>query len=348
MRVLLDTTYADRAPFSGTAIYLARLTDELGRISGVEVVTVSNAARRPPAGGGRGSVTNAVADARWAAVELPRLAREREAEVIHHPLPAIALRPRPAQVVTVHDLAFERLPDAFDPRFRMYAHWAHRAAARRAGAVICVSETTASDVRSLWGVAEERIVVAAHGPGQELPLAPRAERPGHFLYVGDGEPRKNLGVLLDAYARYREKATEPLELVLAGTSSAGGPGVRAEAGVGGEALAELYAAAAALVHPSLYEGFGLPVLEAMAAGTPVIASDAPGVREVAGDAALFCDPHDPAAFSEAMASVAGDAALRQRLTLAGGARAAAFSWAASAKAHVEAYALALRAQRRTL
>jgi alpha-1,3-rhamnosyl/mannosyltransferase len=344
MRVLLDTTYADRAPFSGTGVYLERISEELGRLPDVEVVSVSNPARRPPGGGGLGSVSNAVADARWASVDLPRRAREAGADLIHHPLPAIAWRPRPAQVVTVHDLAFERLPEAFDPRFRIYAHWAHRAAARRAGAVICVSETTAADVRSLWEVPEERIVVAKHGPGQRLPSLARAEPPEHFLYVGDAEPRKNLGTLLAAYAAYRGLVSEPLELVIAGGADAGGDGVRVERKVSRERLAELHAGAAALVHTSLYEGFGLTVLEAMTTGAPVIAADAPGAREVCGDgAAVYTDPHDPKALADAMVAVAGDPALRARLSASGLARAAEFSWTASARAHVEAYSLALRA-----
>jgi alpha-1,3-rhamnosyl/mannosyltransferase len=209
--------------------------------------------------------------------------------------------------------------------------------------VICVSETTAADVRSLWGVRPERIVVARHGPGQELPLVSRASEVKHFLYVGDGEPRKNLGTLLEAYARYRQGGGERLALVLAGRADAGGEGVTVERDLPPQRLAELYAGAAALVHSSLYEGFGMTVLEAMRAGVPVIASDAPGVREVGGDAALYAGPNDADAFAAAMRSVTTDEGLRERLAAAGAARAATFSWSASARAHLEAYSLALRA-----
>jgi glycosyltransferase involved in cell wall biosynthesis len=344
MRVLLDTTYAARAPFSGTAIYLVRLRDALDRLDGVEVVEASNRRRRAPAGGGAGSARNGLVDAWWTSVELPRLARRAGAEVLHHPLPAIAFGARTPQVVTVHDLAFERLPEAFDRGFRAYARLAHRAAARRAAAVICVSETTAADVRELWRVPDSRIVVAPHGPGQELELAGRAERPAWFLYVGDAEPRKNLVTLLEAYARYRAEVAEPLALVLAGAVPAAvdaGAGMRVERGVTGARLAALHAGAAALVHPSLYEGFGLTVLEAMHAGTPVIAADAPGVREVCGDSALYVDAPDPGSFATAMASVGADRALRLRLSERGRERAGEFSWAASARAHVEAYSLAV-------
>ena len=353
IRVLLDTTFARRAPLSGTGVYLERLAAELARLDGVELVTVANERRRRPAGGGAGSVRNLLTDRSWLATELPREAARVGAEVIHHPLPAGARAPGVAQVVTVHDLAFERAPELFARGFRTYAHRTHRAAARTAGAVICVSETTAADVAGLWQVPRDRIVVAPHGPGQQLEAArPPDERaragrrraePGYFLYVGDDEPRKNLPTLLVAYAAYRHGATgEPLELVLAGTADVSVPGVRAEHGPGRERLAELYAGAVALVHPSLYEGFGLTVLEAMSLGTPVIAARAPGVVDVAGDAALYADPHDPDRLAAAMAELAASAELRNDLSERGQRRAAQFSWTASARAHVAAYSLALR------
>ena len=136
--------------------------------------------------------------------------------MIHHPLPAAGRAAGVPQVVTVHDLAFERLPELFDARYRAVARRAHRAAARRADAVVCVSETTARDVRALWAVPAERIVLARHGPGQEPADQPRRPEPEHFLYVGDAEPRKNLAALLAAYRAYREAVADPLPLVLAG------------------------------------------------------------------------------------------------------------------------------------
>jgi glycosyltransferase involved in cell wall biosynthesis len=344
VRVLIDTTYAWRAPRSGTGIYIERLCAALGARSDVEVIRARNHRRRPPAGGGWGSVANLLADERWTEIDLPRRARAAGAEVIHHPLPAYAHACSLPQVITVHDLAFELLPHEFDPAFRRVARVAHRAAARRAGAVICVSEATAADVRERWGVRPERIVVAPHGPGQDLTGAPgetAAQREPYFLYVGDDEPRKNLRGLLAAYRRYREGTESPLDLVLAGSASSAKPGVRVEHRPDAGRLAALYASATALVHPALHEGFGMTLVEAMAAGTPVIAAPARAVLEVCGDAARYADPGDPSAFAAAMAEIAADAALRHDLSERGRRRAGAFSWTDSARIHLDAYSLAL-------
>ena len=205
---------------------------------------------------------------------------------------------------------------------------------------MCVTQASALDVRTRWGVAPERIVVAPLGPGQELPELQRP--PGHFLYVGDDERRKNLPVLLAAYAGYRGRAERPLDLVLAGAASGRGEGVRTEPQPSRERLAELYAGALALVHPSLHEGFGLTTLEALSLGVPVIASAIPALREICGGAAVYADPHDPRAFTTAMIQMATQPRLRERLTEHGRRQAARFSWAACARAHIDAYAVARR------
>ncbi len=335
MRVLIDVSALNRAP-SGTAVYLERLLPALAA-EGVDVVTARRRAR-PRGGGGPRSYLNAAAEAAWIAGELPRRARSASADVLHHPLPAFARRAPCPQVVTVHDLAFERLPDLFDARYRALARRRHRAAARRAGAVIVPSRATALDVRALWGIDAQRIVVAPHGPGQAPPSDRRGIR--HFLYVGDAEPRKNLPRLLDAYARYRATAgLEPLGLVLAGSARATAPGVRCEPDPD---LPALHARAAALVAPSLHEGFGLTALEAMHAGTPVLAARVAALTEVCADAARYVDPRDPGSIAAGLTELATVAPLREALRRRGLERAAAFSWGRAARAHVAAYTLALR------
>jgi glycosyltransferase involved in cell wall biosynthesis len=338
---------------SGTGVYVERLYSALAALEEVDVVTACNLRRRAPAGGGIGSIRNLLTDALWTQVELPRRARAAGADVIHHPLPALAHTASLPQAITVHDLAFEALPDKFDPAFRRIARLTHRAAALRAGAVICVSHTTARDVQTRWGVSSERILVAPHGPGQELGHRPPsarhdpargdpARRDGYFLYVGDDEPRKNVGCLLAAYRLYRERTADPLELVLAGSATAGEQaGVRVEHRPAPERLASLYAGAVALVHPAVHEGFGMTLLEAMAAGAPVLAARAPGVMEVCAEAARYADPGSADAFAAAMADVAGDEALARELAVRGLRRAESFSWATSARIHLAAYSLAV-------
>ena len=321
MRVLLDTTVTRWGP-SGTAVYVRRLAAAL-EAEGVTVVAASNARRRAP---GAGSLRNALEDARWTQAGLRRQARE--VDVVHHPLPVLTLGSSRPQVVTVHDLAFEALPGAFDPRFRRYAQLVHRYAARHADAVVAPSAATKAELAARWGV--DDAVVARHGPGQVLAVD-RGE-PRHFLYVGDAEPRKDVPTLLTAYARYRERAAAPLPLVLAGRGHGGHApdGVQVVAAPGPEALADLHAHARALAHPSRHEGFGLTVVEALAVGTPIIAADTPAVREVAGDQARYVRPGDVEALAAALADPPPPPA-----------GAIEHSWKTSARAHLTAYERAI-------
>jgi glycosyltransferase involved in cell wall biosynthesis len=304
----------------------------------------------------------------WEQCILPVALARLQADVVHGLVNVLPLATRRPAVVTVHDLSFLRLPELFPPYKRAYLTALCRASVARAQQIIAVSRQTADDLAQIWGVDEERLLVAPNGVDRRfVPTTPveagrfRQERglpERYWLYLGTLEPRKNLAVLLDAYARWRQStpASEALpHLVLAGGKgwyyetifaqvAALGlgefvhfPGYIAEA-----ELPNWYQAAELFLYPSRYEGFGLPVVEAMACGTPVICSNAPGVREVAGDAAMQLAPDDlqawEAAFSLAVTQPAFLAALRS----AGLERAKLFTWETAAAVTIEAYERAAR------
>jgi len=239
-------------------------------------------------------------------------------------------------VVTVYDALHELYPDLADPGGEQRA-W-KKAVIPAADHVICISGNTRRDVLEIFGVPEERVSVI-HLASDLAPPPPDAAPPlegPYFLYVGHRYCYKNVPRLLEAFARLRRRWPEA-RLCFTGTAfndaergriaSLGLAGAVVHAGrVSDERLAVLYAHAAALVYPSLYEGFGLPLLEAMRCGCPVAASNTSSVPEVAGDAALYFDPLDTEAMVQAMERTLADTAVRAALVARGRLRAGAFSW----------------------
>jgi glycosyltransferase involved in cell wall biosynthesis len=215
---------------------------------------------------------------------------------------------------------------------------------KRADWWIAISETTKSDAVRLAGFDADRITVAPLAADPQLfrPIDPQqaraivAQRFGvtrpYFFFAGAKDPRKNLSTLLDAHD------PDIADLVVVGQDAppAAQPGVHWIGKVETADLPVLYAGAVAFVFPTLYEGFGLPVLEAMACGTPVVTSAVSAIPEVAGDAALYCDPRDARAIRDAMRRIAGDDALQQTLRRCGLQRAARFSWSRTAALVLEA------------
>jgi glycosyltransferase involved in cell wall biosynthesis len=287
------------------------------------------------------------------------LARDR-VDLVHALAYALPLACPARSLVTIHDLSFLLFPDAFDAANRLYLTAATRLAARQADAVIVVSENTRRDVIRLLGVPAGRVLVVLNGVDPTFkPIADadavarfRRERglPDRFiLFVGTLEPRKNLVRLVEAFHR-RPIRSNPVRLVLAG-----GVGWRyagllrrvEELGlrdrvlfpgfVPYDQLPWWYNAAELFVFPSRYEGFGLPPLEAMACGTPVIASTASSLPEVVGDAGLLVEPDDVDGLAEAMARLLGDADLRAELRTRGLARAATYSWRRTAAETARVY-----------
>jgi len=249
-------------------------------------------------------------------------------------------------VVTIHDLAFEDFPEDFPGR----TGWKYRTftprAARSAQRVICVSGYTANDVVRRYDVDEARVRIVPNAPSLPIGDAPAPEGEGPYLLaVGDLRPKKNLLRLVEAFRQLRGEGLEH-RLVLAGVDTGEGDRVRDAAGgepvqltgyLPDEQMDALMRGADALVHPSLYEGFGLVLVEAMARGVPVIAARATALPETGGDACEYFDPLDVADMARAISRVAGDAAHRGELVARGRARAATLSWAASAALTVAVY-----------
>jgi glycosyltransferase involved in cell wall biosynthesis len=255
-----------------------------------------------------------------------------------------------AAVVTVHDLGYRVFPEAHPTLSRLYLDWGTRWNALRARTVIADSEATRRDLVAHYRVNPAKIVVAHPGYDQSLRPVRDAEvlsavrvRYGiegdYFLTVGTLQPRKNLVRLIDAYAAL--PADSRPQLVLAGKrgwlaepilARAEEPGVVLPGFVAEEDKAALLSGASAFLFPSLYEGFGFPVLEAMACGTPVVAGNTSSLPEVAGEAALLLDPLDTAAWTDGMRRVWREPALRAELIARGSEQVKRFSWHRCAEA----------------
>lgn len=278
----------------------------------------------------------------------------------------VLLRRRMRTVVTIHDMGYMRFPESHTPAQRRYLRLSTRWSAHVASQLIAISNTTRADLMRYAGAPPEKIRVIHHGVSprfqpvedQDLIAATQAKygiRPPYFLYVGTIQPRKNLARLLEAFASAARDwglgtgsiAPNPAsriphpQLVLAGkhgwltgeierqsTQIFGpdSPAVRFTGYIADQDLPTLLSGALAFVFPSLYEGFGMPLLEAMACGTPVLASATSALPEIAGDAALLIDPEDTAAIADGLARLMSDAVLRADLRARGLARAAQFTW----------------------
>lgn len=265
-------------------------------------------------------------------------------------------------VVTIHDLSFEHFPQFFTPKERFFFKRTIPHTARRAAKVLTVSEFSRRDLIETYGLPSDKVVVTPNGVGSEFrPVQDERlvedlkkkygiERE-YLLSVGNLQPRKNLARLIKAYTRLRELAEEfRCQLVLVGRRAWLYKHIFHEAHrpqyagdviltdyVPEADLPGLYSGALAFVYPSIFEGFGLPVLEAMACGTPVITSNSSSLPEVVGDAGLMVDPFDEEALEKAMLRVVEDAQLRVQLSEQSVRQAAKFSWRRTAELTLAVY-----------
>ena len=291
----------------------------------------------------------------FARPHLPR--RIAGCDIVHATNPAAVPPAAPGQklVVTVHDLAFEQFPELFPRSWRWLYRAGLKAAVRRAHAILTPSQATADDLLARTKVEPSKVHVvplAASLPATENDPAPVLERLGierpYVLYVGTLEPRKNLVCLVRAY-REAVSSGLPHALVLAGPVgwqpeellgelARGGPGSIVRTGsLAGDDLDAVYRGADVFAYPSLYEGFGLPVLEAMARGVPTIASDSSSIPEVVGSAAYLVDPRSEKDLAVAIERVLVDEALAADMRRDGRAQATRFSWDETARGTLAVY-----------
>lgn len=349
---------------SGNATYIAGLLQGLSEWGGDVCAFVQPAqiAQLPRKNGGvKYSPLGSSSDWARLAFDLARVCVRERIDLLHvtYHAPLYASCPF---VVTIHDVAFKLSPEYFSPRDRLLLNWLVPLSARRSRAVITDSESARRDILKFYPFLQSKVFVVPLAAGNQFRPAPKAEqvsvceryhiRPPFVLTLARLDPRKNLSRVIAAWRALG--AGVDCRLVMGGDM-----GYRAapllnsiaperESGeivvtgfVPEHDLAALYSASAVFVYPSLYEGFGLPLLEAMACGVPVITSNCSSLPEVAGDAALQIDPNSTEALTSALREVLGDADLANDLKLRGLARAQNFTWRKTAQLTWQVYEQAL-------
>jgi glycosyltransferase involved in cell wall biosynthesis len=360
LRVGIDGR-AFTSPAGGIRRYLEGLVPALLAL-GEPLEIVALGGRTAPPGVGRvPEPSHPPTNLGWTVVGLPRAAARAGVHLIHSPAYTAPLWARVPVVLTIHDVSYARHPEWYPYKSDRLRRAFYRRSARAASEIITDSEFSAGEIRAAYHLAPGRITVAplgvsaAFAPAAAAPLAmdlPAGVSPPFLLHVGDLHDRRNLAVVLDAVLQARRHfgAAAALTLVLAGIDrgigdglcaiarAADAPDVVVRLGVVAEdQLQALYRTAAALVYPSRYEGFGLPVLEAMASGTPVIGSLAASIPEVLGDAGVLVDPEDVQGWADAIVTVVNDEHRRAGMRAAGLARAAQFTWGRTARITLGVY-----------
>ncbi len=359
LRIVQDMTFADRS-LTGTRIYARQLRAALEATERYEIVTVAapTRTRRP----GEGNLLSGLRNVIWLQRDLPsRLAAER-ADLVHEAAFVGTLRAPCPMIVNVLDTVYAWYPEDFNYKWRLYARFWIGPTARRAAAVITLSEFAQAGIMAAYHIPRERIHVIYPGiseafrPVQDTEALARVRakyslNDDLLLFVGASEGRKNIVALVQAMAKLKATGRFPeLQLALVGPRGSAwtqiSRTIEREQLVGTviplgfipeEDLALLYAGARCFVFPSRMEGFGIPLIEAMACGTPVVAAPCPPVPEVVSDAALLADDAGATALAVAIERVLCDGELAQRLRARGLERARVFTWARSAQQMGQVY-----------
>jgi glycosyltransferase involved in cell wall biosynthesis len=341
LAVAFDMTFPSRNQ-AGSGAYARSLFAAVAARPEMDATVVSG----PQASGLRGTLG-------WMIRGAAASVRDSHASLLHCPAFVTPWNVRVPVVISVLDVTTRRFPQDYPAEWRFYEGRVLPRQARKAALVVAISENTRRDVIDEYRLAPDRVVTIYPGVDEVFSSA-QTGAPGNetaLLFPGAPIARKNLGVVLRAMASApRDSAVGKAVLQISGASAERFPDHArrvAELGLGSrvrwlgqvprDRLAATMASAAAVVYPSLYEGFGFPPLEAMAAGAPVVASNTSCLPEVLGDAAILVDPNDDGALSRALEEVLTKPSVRERLVAAGRLRARAFTWARCAEETVRAY-----------
>ena len=350
----LDLTWLRPDRVSGTERYALELVPALARLAPGELVLFARPDLPPRLAALDVEcriatvLTRVALDQGW----LPWAAARASIDLLHMLASPTPVLWRGVAAMTIHDATPWLHPD--DAGSRWLSRPLYPQAIARAAAIFTVSEAARDDLVRTAGAPRERIFVTPNGvdPAFFELRPPEGPRPRYLLAVGTFEPRKNLPVLLEAFRRLRREGRD-LQLVVAGRQAFTqllplgelAPHVRLTGLVPDEELRTLYAGAACFVMPSLHEGFGLPLAEAMAAGVPAVASDIPALREVGGEAIRYAHPGDPDAFAAAIRAALDDVEGSQLRVAAARGRARRFRWEDTARATLAAYRRIVRRRR---
>jgi glycosyltransferase involved in cell wall biosynthesis len=363
IRLAWDNCFARRNP-TGSGVYAARLLEHLSGNPALDLRVFDGWPDATRGGSRLRRMLKIAGNLAWTHLDLPARLWKGGFDVLHSPAFIAPVKAPCPTVITVHDITYLLYPSHFAAWWVHYMKSVLPVSIRSAAAILCGSEHSRRDLVATYKLPPGKVRVVPYGvdhqifrPGAALEESWRRQagiKAGYVLHVGGFYERKNIPTLLRAVARLRDAGKwGERQLVLAGAEAPGIMGadeihqtiaalelaeiVLLPGRVPEEHLAGLYAQASLVVMPSLYEGFGFPVLEGMAAGTPVVASNTSSLPEVAGDAAILVSPHDTAALADAMGQVLGNPSLAAELRAKGLEQARQFQWQRTAAETVEVY-----------